>query len=391
MKIYIKKTISSQLKKIPLIDRWLIGSLLPTLIFFTLGFTVFSISLGLLFDLIQKIFATPLTILGSLKIIFFKLPKFFVISLPMSCLLTNLSIFSRLRENNELIALKALGFNLRRFLLSSFIIGIITTLITFSLNNILVPTTNKLSELTLRQELGVTNDIKLSTDIQFSDFSSEFNKNGNYAKLKHLFHARVYENNEMRNVTLIDYSNSDLIKIISAKRGIYKEEKNQWYFYDGQVVEQSKFEKNEVDQKSFTTYILPKDILGIGPINIANIPKDSNNMSLFYALKARKLYKSSGNIKELRRINVRINEKFTFPIVCLIFSLMGAIIGASKKLSTTQSQSFGLSILIIIFYYFLAFIFSSMGVSGLLNPVISAWTPLLITFSCSEVLIRRYS
>ena len=102
-------------------------------------------------------------------------------------------------------------------------------------------------------------------------------------------------------------------------------------------------------------------------------------MTLSDAFKAEKLYELSGNVKEARRMKVRIQEKFTLPMACLVFSLIGSTLGIKPNIRTSQSQGFGLSIILILIYYVLSFTFSSLGVSGALSPVISAWSPIFIS------------
>jgi len=54
----IKKTINKIISpwySIPLIDRWLLGQIIPPMIFAISAFTVISLSVGVMFDLIRKI------------------------------------------------------------------------------------------------------------------------------------------------------------------------------------------------------------------------------------------------------------------------------------------------------------------------------------------------
>ena len=51
----IKITYKYLLRFVPLIDKWLIGQLIPPLIFSISAFTVVSLSVGVMFDLIRKI------------------------------------------------------------------------------------------------------------------------------------------------------------------------------------------------------------------------------------------------------------------------------------------------------------------------------------------------
>ena len=48
-------------------------------------------------------------------------------------------------------------------------------------------------------------------------------------------------------------------------------------------------------------------------MKLAKVPKDARDMSLREALEAERIYKKIGDIKEIRKIQVRIQEKFTLP------------------------------------------------------------------------------
>ena len=114
---------------------------------------------------------------------------------------------------------------------------------------------------------------------------------------------------------------------------------------------------------------------------MAEIPQDAAKMTLKQALKAEKIYQQTGNLKEIRRIRVRIHEKFTLPCACLVFGLIGSSLGSKSNLRSSRSQGFGLSVILILIYYVMSFVFSSFGVKGLLTPFIATWSPIIISLS----------
>ena len=75
---------------IPLIDRWLLGQLLPPMLFAIGAFTAVSLSVGIMFDLVRKIVEFGLPFQVALKVLILKLPGFLVLSFPMSMLLATL-------------------------------------------------------------------------------------------------------------------------------------------------------------------------------------------------------------------------------------------------------------------------------------------------------------
>ena len=56
---------------IPLIDRWLLGQIIPPMIFAISVFTIISLSVGVMFDLIRKIVEFGLPLFLALKVLFF--------------------------------------------------------------------------------------------------------------------------------------------------------------------------------------------------------------------------------------------------------------------------------------------------------------------------------
>jgi len=69
----IKKTIDKIISPwylLPLIDRWLLGQIIPPMIFAISAFTVISLSVGVMFDLIRKIVEYGLPLFLALKVLF---------------------------------------------------------------------------------------------------------------------------------------------------------------------------------------------------------------------------------------------------------------------------------------------------------------------------------
>ena len=114
-------------------------------------------------------------------------------------------------------------------------------------------------------------------------------------------------------------------------------------------------------------------------------------MSVAEAIAAKNIYENSGNIKEARKMKVRIQEKFTLPCACIVFGLIGSSLGSKSNLRSSKSQGFGLSVILILIYYVLSFVFSSFGVKGLLTPIIATWLPVFISLCGGIYLLRKSS
>jgi len=377
---------------LPLIDRWLLGQIIPPMIFAISAFTVISLSVGVMFDLIRKIVEFGLPLFLALKVLFFSLPSFLVLSFPMAVLLSTLLAYGKLSNNSELLALKSLGIKPSRIISPAIALSIFMTGLTFYFNDNLVPKSNKLAETTLRAGIGSSFSGEEGKDnIMFSRYGSRIDASNKKSTktntfLTHIFYASWYENNIMEGVTVLDFSREDFQQILKAKTGRFDKKNSSWIFSEGSIV--SIAPSGQTTNIQFKEYTYP---FVEGPLELAKVPKDASEMTLKQALKAEKIYKKTGNLKEIRRIQVRIQEKFTLPCACIVFGLIGSSLGSKSNLRSSKSQGFGLSVILILIYYVMSFIFSSFGVKGLLTPIIAAWLPVLISMGGGIYFLRKSS
>tara|TARA_B100000212_G_scaffold163982_1_gene123361 strand:+ start:1057 stop:2235 length:1179 start_codon:yes stop_codon:yes gene_type:complete len=387
----IQKTSNYLLRSIPLIDKWLIGQLIPPLIFSISAFTVVSLSVGVMFDLIRKIVEFGLPFSLALKILFLKLPGFLVLSFPMSVLLSTLLTYGKLSSNSELLALKSIGIKTSRFILPALIVAVFMTGLTFFFNDSLVPYSNRIAEISMRNGLGKSTVIEQGHDIFFPGYGSLIDPRTNKPTkrntyLTQIFFSRVVENKIMKNVTLLDFSRIGNKQVLSAETASFDKDKDGWTFNNGKIVYFS--DNNQTNIINFKKYFYP---LGNGPLKISEISKDANDMTVAEAIAAKNIYENSGNLKEARKMKVRIQEKFTLPFACVVFGLIGSSLGSKSNLRSSRSQGFGLSVILILIYYVISFVFSSLGVTGFINPIIATWLPVLISLIGGFYFLKRAS
>ena len=391
LKKFIRQ-VTSPWKSIPLMDRWLIAQILPPMLFAISAFTVISLSVGVMFDLIRKIVEFGLPLFLAIKVLFYSLPSFLVLSFPMAVLLSTLLAYGKLSANSELLALKSLGIKTSRIIAPAIAVSIFMTGLTFYFNDNLVPASNKLAESTLRAGIGSSFSSEKGKDnIMFSRYGSKIDSATNKPTktnqfLTHIFYASLFENNIMQEVTVLDFSRQDIQQILKAKSAVFDKKNSSWIFTNGSIV--SIDQGGQTTNIQFEKYRYP---FIEGPLDLARIPKDATEMSLKQALEAERIYKETGNLKEIRRIQVRIQEKFTLPCACLVFGLIGSSLGSKSNLRSSKSQGFGLSVILILIYYVMSFVFSSLGVTGLFSPIIATWLPVLISMGGGIYFLRKSS
>tara|TARA_B100000959_G_scaffold74017_1_gene78704 strand:- start:8314 stop:9525 length:1212 start_codon:yes stop_codon:yes gene_type:complete len=380
--------VSSKWRLIPLLDRWLLGELIQILLFAIVAFTVVCLSAGVMFDLVRKIVEFHLPLHFALQAFSLRVPYFLVISFPMSTLLCTLLAYSRLSSNSELTALRSLGITTRRMIAPALVLAIFMTGLTFVFNDVIVPRANSSADVVLKRALGKSIATEKGKHVTFSRFGqirgakAEDTTQG----LTHLFYSREFNRDKMQDVTVIDLSRLGYTQMLKANRGVWNEQKAMWEFFDGNILTLTP--TGSMNKIKFDRYLYSLDS---GPVKVAKLPKDAINMTVAQAMEAEKIYKDAGNRKEVRKIKVRIQEKFTLPMTCLVFGLIGSSLGARPNSRTSRIQGFGICILLIFGYYTLSFSFSSLGLIGTLPPVLAPWLPILISLAAGGVLLHQSS
>ncbi|MCS5700674.1 LptF/LptG family permease [Cyanobium sp. FGCU-52] len=375
-------------RRLPLLDRWLVQELVGPLLFGIAAFTAVSLSVGVVFELVRRVAESGLPLLAALQVLMLRLPGFLVLSFPMATLMATLLAYSRLSGSSELTALRSIGVSTRRMVVPGLLIALVMTLLTFVFNDMIVPQANLEATNSLERALGKALTTEKGNNVLYSRFGRAKSMEGETVRqLTHIFYSRKYLAGQMLDITLIDFSRVGQRQMLNAETGRWNEEKSMWEFRNGRIV--------NIDEKNGTTtsanfdrYFYP---LSRDPLEVAKLPTDPGTMTVGQARRAERLLREAGNAKEARRMRVRIQEKFAFPAICLVFGLIGSSLGVRPHSRTSRSQGFGISVLLIFGYYLMSFIFSSLGITGTLPPFLAAWLPVAIGLGGGLWLLRKAS
>ncbi len=386
IEVLIQRT-QAYLRRIPLLDRWLLGELIGPLLFAIAMFTVLALTVGVLVELVRQIAEFNLPVLIAIQVLLQRLPSFLVLSFPMATLFATLLAYGRLSTNSELTALRSVGVSATRMIIPALVLALVMSSLTFLFNDVLVPRSNRAAEVTLRRALGKAISTEKGDNIIYPRFGRVEEPDGSSSKgLLQLFYANKFRDGTMTRVTLLDFSRAGFTQMLLAESAEWNKQEAKWEFLNGQILTLTP--SGSTTSADFDRYLYP---FSAAPIRIAKLPKDANNMTVAEALQAEQLLQSAGDLKGARKLQVRIQEKFTFPMACLVFGLIGSSLGAKPNNRTSRGQGFALSIVMILVYYLLAFSFSALGVKGALPAVLAAWSPVLISLAGGGFLLRQAS
>jgi lipopolysaccharide export system permease protein len=351
-----------------------------------------SLSVGVVFELVRKVAEAGLPPLVAMQVLGLRLPGFLVLSFPMATLMATLLAFSRLSSSSELTALRSIGVPTWRMVVPALVVAALMTLLTFVFNDVIVPSANLVAADTLDSALGRSVAAERGDNVVYSRYAElttldEKGRERTGNDLAQLFYARRFREGKMYEVTLLDFTKARHQQLLIAKTGTWNDARSMWEFRDGRIVDIDS-ENNRTTSADFERYFYP---FNKGPLEVGKLPSDAAQMTVAQAWRAEALLEQAGDRKEARRLRVRIQEKFAFPAICLVFGLIGSSLGVRPNARTSRSQGFGISVLLIFGYYLMSFIFSSLGIKGTLLPFFAAWMPVFIGLGGGLVLLRQAS
>jgi lipopolysaccharide export system permease protein len=292
----------------------------------------------------------------------FKAPFVMVQMLPPATLIAIIIMFSLMKKKNEIVAIKACGLNIFRVAQPVIIASIFIGIALFFFYELVVPYTSSRS-----------NEI-WKIDVEKRDPGLYYGSNQIwYRGPDSIYWIRHFDNkrNIMERPTFYFFDKTfRLIKKIDGKRGFWEE--GRWRIEQGIV--QEAISEEEYALKKFDTLFLD---LPETPETFVKSMKKPEEMSYWQLERYAKRVHAEGydNTQYL----VDRNIKAAFPVIILIMVLIGiaiSLLHKGDKIPVVVSIGVG-----ICFLFMIAFGFSrSLGLAGVLPPLIAAWITNLIFF-----------
>jgi lipopolysaccharide export system permease protein len=268
---------------------------------------------------------------------------------------------------SEITIFKACGISIQRIAKPIFCFAVTMTLVSFFINEFIVPSTSfqskSLAIYSLEQKHIPENKMNFSV--------KDIDKIG---RLKRLFYAQWCKDKTLNNVTVIDVSRPGNIQIIQAKKGTTSD--YGWRFHEGVVYTISKDSKK--GEKMFNTTLFEQSdvTFGIGDIN-EMVKESASEYNFFKLIKHIKKQQSNFTKKMLLEYKINLYDKIALPITTLALALIGIPLGITPP-RVRYNRGFLFSIIIIFIYYVIRALSISLGESSVLPPFLAAILPVLI-------------
>jgi lipopolysaccharide export system permease protein len=368
-------------QQISLMDRYIFQQLSWFFLFSVTCLTALGVAVGTIAELAYKISEFQLPLRIAIFVFCYKLPEYAAYALPISILLTGLMIYGRLNSDREITALFSFGVSSYRVIFPAMVFSLLVTGITFLLNELIVPEANYQANLIQNPYIAKTELNLQHQDIYFAEYTSGLETS---RKLQTIYFAEQYDPPKLLRVTVLSFSHNLLVQIITAQSAQWNQQQQTWNLDQGLI---SRFDRslNSNFLERFTTKQLSFSQTIFEIVSQARSPEE---MNISQAKQYVNLIKGSSEPTQTAKFVVRIQQKYAFPFICVVFMLIGSALGIQYS-ELNRARSFALCVGIVFAYYCLGFALGSLGITAVITPWLAAWSPNFIGIGIGGYLLRR--
>lgn len=368
-----------------LMDRYLTKELVAPFLFGVGAFSSLGVTIDAVFELVRRIVESGLPISIAVQVFLLKFPNFIVLAFPMSTLLATLMTYSRLSSQSELIAMRGCGVSVYRTVFTAVMLSLVVTGLTFVFNEQIAPAANYRASITLQEALHSDRPTFQQSNIFYPEYRDVEQPDGSRQRiLARLFYADQFDGKRMKGLTIIDRSTAGLNQIVVSESAEWNIADNVWDFYNGTVY----LVAPDSSYRNILRFEQQQLRLPRTPLNLAERSRDYGEMNIVESLEQLEIERIGGDYDKIRKLEVRIQQKFSLPFVCVVFGLVGASMGSVPQRSG-RGTSFGVSVIVIFTYYLIFFISGAMGQAGVFSPFMGAWLPNFLFLGIGLFLLMR--
>ena len=355
MKSFFKKFFSSN-EKMLLLDKYILKQVIAVFIMGVLVFTSIIFASDTFITLIKQISRYGIPFKIALMIIILHLPSVFVMTIPMGVLLSTVMTLNSLSLSSEITVMRACGISLNRIAKPIFIFAIIMSLVSFFINETIVPIMTKQSTDLALYAFGQKNIPEGKENFTFKEI-----KDGGV--LKRLFYIGDCTNGILNNITVLDASKEGTIQILQAREG--KTSPIGWKFQKGAIYTITN------SGKTLDTTLFNDTNITFGMDLSKEMNRNTANEHNFIQLLR---FIAKENRPELK---IDLYDKMALPLTTIVLVLIGVPLAITPP-RVRYNRGFLFSILIIFTYYLIRALSISFGEAGALIPILAAFMPNII-------------
>ncbi len=354
-----------------ILDRYLIREMSGPFLFGVLAFVLLFVSANILFKLTQLISDLGLSLWTASELFLLWLPGFVVYTFPLATLVAVLITFGRLGGDSELVAIYAGGIGFRRLVVPMLAAGLIVSLATAALNELVAPACSGRADHIVRAATARAG--KGSQD-------NVFLKEMSGQEVTQLVYADRLDvsSGELLHPTIVWFEKGRPAMVTVADRGRWQG--GAWWLYHGShkslqpdQLASTSFERTVVD-----FHTSPKEM-----VQQVRSPEEMTYRELRDYIRYALSHRLPTTVLELT-----LYQKLAIPFASLVFALIAPPLGMRSHRGSS-AIGLGIAILIGFGYYVIWNYLSIVAQQGALAPFWAAWLPDLVAGAIGLGLVLR--
>ena len=363
--------------RITILDRYLINELGGPALLGAAAFTLIFVATQIL-AIGKLVTQQHASLLIAIEYFLWEMPSYLLLVIPMAMLFGTLLSMGRLSGESEIAAMKAGGISLVRMFVPLAIVGLLVSLGSLAIQELVVPLANDRAAYLLQTEIQ-----RFSPAASNLYVPTELPGGGRQVTIAGALEAQTQS---LLNVTVLRYdAKQHLSEMIVSERARY--ENPTWTFQNATTFH---FIGNDVSD----TLVSPTLSVDIGerPNEVAkhnlqtNDPENLSRAEIKTALESPAL-----SDQQRRNFTATYASKLARPFSALVFVLFAFPLGMRRIRGGGAALGFGLALLIVFVYYVLLSVMLSIGSLALPLAGIAAWTPNAVFSLIGLWLLRRAS
>jgi len=367
-----KMTINTSIGKFPrpkILDRYIIKEVMSFVALAASALTIMLI-VRTLFELTDMLINKRVAWLYVVQLLFYRLPAFLVLTFPMSLLASSELAIGRLSTDGEITAMRAAGISLRRIVIPFVIAALAISILSFLINDYIVPEANHISQNIIRENVLKIGPSYIRRNVFFRDAENRY------------FYVNLFDekNMIMQDIMVYELNRENFSRTITAKKGNWVTDT--WKLENGTIYNYDEKGKITYEMTFATMDIIVKEDLEKFFKN-QRAPQEMNSKELKQQIS---ILQQAG--ADTKSFEVVLHMKYSVPFSGLIFVLLGVPLGLQVK-KGGKSAGIIISIVLILVYYISVSTTRSFGNGGVLAPVLAAWLPNIIFAILGTIIIFR--
>lgn len=348
-------------KRLKRLDKYILIQIIEMFLMGVFVFTAIIFASDTFITLIKQISKYGIPFKVALIMIILNLPSVFVMTIPMGVLLSTVMTLNRLSLASEITVMRSCGISLSRIAKPIFIFALIMSVMSFTINETIVPFATKRSKDLALWAFGQKNIPNGKQNFVFKEVGEK--------GLKRLFYVGHCENNTLHNISVLDVSKPDTIQVLQARFGSTSPEG--WEFDKGAVYTVS--DNGSILNTTFFEHSVAQFGMDLSRELEKNVAKEQNFVQLLkYLANHQNLDKEMSD-----SLRIELHDKIALPVTTIVFVLIGVPLAITPP-RVRYNRGFLFSILIIFFYYLIRALSISFGETGTIPPFFAAWLPNIV-------------